>query len=67
MAEAVSVDVQTVRRWLRLESTPTGDHLMAVLRTLDAPRELLDAPMTRGEALAMMVAYDRARRRRPQP
>ena len=68
VAEAVHVDVQTVRKWLRRESVPTGEHLIAALTFLDAPRELLSDPaLTRGEALAMMVAYDAARRtpRRP--
>ena len=68
VAEAVGVDVQTVRRWLRCESVPTGAHLVALLTLLDAPRELLaEPPLRRGEALALMVAHDAVRRKLRQP
>ena len=63
LSAAVGVDVQTVRRWLRGESHPTGSHAISVLRALDAPPRLLDEPyLTRGEALALMVAHDAVRR-----
>lgn len=68
LGAAVGVDVQTVRRWLRGESSPSGANLLAILAALDAPNALLaDPPLTRGEALALMVAHDQARRRPPRP
>ena len=68
MAAAVSVDVQTVRRWLRGDSVPTGAHLMALLQELDAPADLLsEPPLSRSDALALMVAHDAVRRTRRLP
>jgi transcriptional regulator with XRE-family HTH domain len=68
VAASLDVDVQTVRRWLRRESVPTGAHLVALLTLLDAPSALLaEPPIERERALAMMATYDELRAGGPRP
>jgi transcriptional regulator with XRE-family HTH domain len=64
LAARIDVDRSTVHRWLRGDSVLSAAHAAAIATALDAPSDLfLRPPATRGEALAMMGAYDEARGR----
>lgn len=63
IAVAIGVDRATVYRWLRGGTAMSAAHAAALVIALDAPSDLfLRPPETRGEALAMMGAWDELRR-----
>jgi len=64
LAARINVDRSTIHRWLRGDSVMSAAHAAAIATALDAPSDLfLRPPASRGEALAMMGAYDEARGR----
>lgn len=68
LATLVDVDRATVYRWLRGVTAMSAEHAAAIATALDAPSDLLlRPPATRGEALAMMAAYDEVRGRPAGP
>lgn len=63
LAARIGVDRSTIHRWLRGDSVMSAASAAAIATALDAPSDLfLRPPLTRGEALAMMAAYDEVRR-----
>ena len=68
LAALVGVDRATVYRWLRGVTAMSAEHAAAIATALDAPSDLfLRPPATRGEALAMMAAWDELRARQAVP
>lgn len=64
LAQSVGVDRQTVYRWVLGHNKPGPVQLHAVADALDAPGDLfIRPPDSRGEAMAMMAAWDELRGR----
>ena len=68
LARRVGVGTETVRRWGRAETTISAFHAASVVRELGLPPDmLLDPPSSRGDTIARIRLWDRARRSGPQP
>ena len=68
LARRVGVGPETVRRWGRAETSISAFHAASVVRELALPPDLLmEPPASRGDTIARIRLWDRARQSAPRP